>query len=210
MGEIVQEEKRQKGEKKRPRKSGTHIDMTPMVDLMALLLTFFMLTTAFSKPKVMIITMPEKNDKKLDQPKIAATRTLNIILGDSDKVYYFMGVADPNKPPLPTLTKTDFSKDGIRKILLQKNKDLFTKIAEYREARLVGKIVVADTTAESYIKRLKTDDNVGPIILIKAVDKAKYKDIVAIVDEMAITNIASYAIVDLSKTEIEMLKSAPR
>jgi len=209
MGEIVQEEKRQKGEKKRQKKGGTHIDMTPMVDLMALLLTFFMLTTAFSKPKVMIITMPEKTDKQQDQPKIAATRTLNIILGDSDKVYYFMGVADPNKP-LPTLIKTDFSKDGIRKVLLQKNKDLFTKIAEYREARLIGKIVVADTTAESYIKRLKTDDNVGPIILIKAVDKAKYKDVVAIVDEMAITNIASYAIVDLSKTEIEMLKSAPR
>ena len=209
MGEIVQEEKRQKGEKKRPRKSGTHIDMTPMVDLMALLLTFFMLTTAFSKPKVMIITMPEKTDKQQDQPKIAATRTLNIILGDNDKVYYFMGVADPNKP-LPTLIKTDFSKDGIRKVLLQKNKDLFTKIAEYREARLIGKIAVADTTAESYIKKLKTDDNVGPIILIKAVDKAKYKDVVAIVDEMAITNIASYAIVDLSKTEMEMLKLAPR
>jgi len=209
MGEIVQEEKRQKGEKKRPKKSGTHIDMTPMVDLMALLLTFFMLTTAFSKPKVMIITMPEKTDKQQDQPKIAATRTLNIILGDSDKVYYFMGVADPNKP-LPTLIKTDFSKDGIRKVLLQKNKDLFIKIAEYREARLIGKIAVADTTAESYIKKLKTDDNVGPIILIKAVDKAKYKDVVAIVDEMAITNIASYAIVDLSKTEMEMLKLAPR
>lgn len=209
MGEIVQEEKRQKGEKKRPRKSGTHIDMTPMVDLMALLLTFFMLTTAFSKPKVMIITMPEKTDKQQDQPKIAAIRTLNIILGESDKVYYFMGVADPNKP-LPTLIKTDFSKDGIRKVLLQKNKDLFTKIAEYREARLIGKIAVADTTAESYIKKLKTDDNVGPIILIKAVDKAKYKNVVAIVDEMAITNIASYAIVDLSKTEMEMLKLAPR
>ena len=39
-----------------------HIDMTPMVDLMCLLITFFMLTTAFSKPKVMVITMPEKND----------------------------------------------------------------------------------------------------------------------------------------------------
>jgi biopolymer transport protein ExbD len=209
MAEIVQEEKRQKGAKKRPKRGVARVDMTPMVDLMALLLTFFMLTTAFSKPKVMVITMPEKNDNH-EPPKIAATRTLNILLTDSDRVYFYMGVADPNKPPLPTLIKTNFSKDGIRRVLLEKNKDLFTKIAEYREARLKGKIVVADTTAESYIKKLKSDDNVGPIVLIKADDKAKYKDIVAIVDEMAITNIASYAIVDLSATEKDMLKSAPR
>jgi biopolymer transport protein ExbD len=210
MAEIVQEEKRQKGAKKRPKRGVARVDMTPMVDLMALLLTFFMLTTAFSKPKVMVITMPEKNDKPHDQPKIAAARTLNILLADSDRVYFYMGVADPNKPPLPTLIKTNFSKDGIRRVLLEKNKDLFTKIAEYREARLKGKIVVADSTADSYIKKLKSDDNVGPIVLIKADDKAKYKDIVAIVDEMAITNIASYAIVDLSATEKDLLKSAPR
>jgi biopolymer transport protein ExbD len=209
MAEIVQEEKKQKGAKKRPKRGVARVDMTPMVDLMALLLTFFMLTTAFSKPKIMVITMPEKNDKQ-QPPKIAASRTLNILLGDSDRIYYYMGVADPNKPPLPTLIKTNFSKDGIRRVLLEKNKDLFTKIEEYKEARLKGKIVVADTTAENYITKLKTDDNVGPIVLIKADDKAKYKDIVAIVDEMAITNIASYAIVDLSPTEIDMLKSAPR
>lgn len=209
MAEIIQEDKKQKGAKKRPKRGVARVDMTPMVDLMALLLTFFMLTTAFSKPKVMVITMPEKNDKQ-QPPKIAAGRTLNILIGDSDRVYYYMGVADPNKPPLPTLIKTNFSKDGLRKVLLEKNKDLFTKIAEYREARLKGKLVVADTTAEHYINKLKSDDNVGPIVLIKANDQAKYKDIVAIVDEMAITNIASYAIVDLSPTEQDMLKSAPR
>lgn len=209
MAEIVQEEKKQKGAKKRPKRGVARVDMTPMVDLMALLLTFFMLTTAFSKPKIMVITMPEK-DNNQQPPKIAAGRTLNILLGDSDRVYYYMGVADPNKLPLPTLIKTNFSKDGILKVLLGKNKDLFTKIEEYKEARLKGKIVVADTTAESYIRQLKTDDNVGPIVLIKASDKAKYKDVVAIVDDMAIANVASYAIVDLSSTEIDMLKSAPR
>jgi biopolymer transport protein ExbD len=57
---------------------------------------------------------------------------------------------------------------------------------------------------------LKKDDNVGPIILIKADEGARYKDIVSIVDEMAITNIASYAIVDLSKAEKDLLKAQPR
>ncbi|MBB3185895.1 ExbD/TolR family protein [Microbacter margulisiae] len=209
MAEIIQEEKRQKGGKKRPRRGVARVDMTPMVDLMALLLTFFMLTTAFNKPKIMVITMPEKDNKPHDQPKIDAKRTLNILLGDSDRVYYYMGIADPNKP-LPTLIKTNFSKDGLRRLLLEKNRALFTKIVDYKSARAKGRIVVADTTAENYIKQLKIDDNVGPIVLIKPDVKAKYKDVVATIDEMSICNIASYAIVDLSPTEKDMLKSAPR
>ncbi|HTX89486.1 MAG TPA: biopolymer transporter ExbD [Bacteroidales bacterium] len=212
MAEIIQEEKAKKGGKRRPKKHSTRIDMTPMVDLMCLLITFFMLTTAFSKPKVMVITMPEKDVKNepKDQPQIPAWRTLNILLSGDDKVYYFMGVADPKKPPLPTLIKTDFSKDGIRKVLLDKNRDLFTKIAEFRDKRLTGKLVVADTTADSEIKKMKKDDKTGPIVLIKADDKAKYKDIVNIIDEMAICNIASYAVVDINPIELGLIKNAPK
>ena len=212
MAEIIQEEKGKKGGKRRPKKHGTRIDMTPMVDLMCLLITFFMLTTAFSKAKVMVITMPEKDNQNQDknQPQISAFRTLNIILSEGDKVYYYIGMADPKKPPLPALVKTNFSKDGIRKILLDKNRDLFTKIAEYRDKRVTGKIVVADTTLENEIKKMKRDDKKGPIVLIKADEKAKYKDIVNIIDEMAICNIASYAVVDMTPTEIGMLKNAPK
>ncbi len=213
MAETSQEEKGKKGGKRRPKKQSTRIDMTPMVDLMCLLITFFMLTTAFSKAKVMVITMPDKenkDDKDKNQPQIAAFRTLNIILSEGNKVYYYIGMADPKKPPLPALIKTDFSKDGIRKILLDKNRDLFTKIAEYRDKRVTGKIVVADTTLDSEIKKMKRDDKKGPIVLIKADEKAKYKDIVNIIDEMAICNIASYAIVDINSVEKDMLKNAPK
>lgn len=211
MGEIIVEEKGKKGGKRKPKKHSTRIDMTPMVDLMCLLITFFMLTTAFSKPKVMVITMPEKDPKEdiKDAPKISAERTLNILLTADHKVYYYQGMIDPKKP-LPELVKTDFSKDGIRKVILLRNKELFTKIAEYREKRVTGKLVVADTTADSEIKRFKKEDRQGPIILIKADDKAKYKDIVDIIDEMAICNIASYAVVDLTPAEIDLLKNAPK
>jgi biopolymer transport protein ExbD len=212
MAELIVEDKGKKGGKRRPKKHGTHIDMTPMVDLMCLLITFFMLTTAFNKPKVMVITMPEKDKKEdpKDAPKISAERTLNIILTEKDEVFYYMGIADPKKPPMPTLVKTDFSKDGIRKILLIKNRDLFTKIAEYRDKRITGKLVAADTTADNEIKRMKKDDKRGPIVLIKADNKAKYKDIVNIIDEMAICNVASYAIVDITPVELDMLKTAPK
>ena len=212
MAELIVEEKGKKGGKRRPKKHSTRIDMTPMVDLMCLLITFFMLTTAFSKAKVMVITMPEKdqNQDQKDQPQISAARTLNILLTEGDRIYYYKGMADPKKPPLPTLIKSDFSKDGIRKVLLDMNKDLFTKIAEYRDKRLTGKLVVADSTADNEIKRMKKDDRKGPIVLIKADDKAKYKDIVNIIDEMAICNIASYAVVDLSPVESDMVKNAPK
>lgn len=212
MAEIIQEEKSGKKGKRRPKKFSTHIDMTPMVDLMCLLITFFMLTTAFSKPKVMVLTMPEKDPKQNEKeaPKISAERTLNFILTGDHVVYYYVGLANPKEPPLPALVKTNFSKDGIRKLLLEKNKDLFTKIAEYRDKRLTGKLVVADTTADNEIKRMKKEDKKGPIVLIKADEKAKYKDVVDIVDEMAICNVASYAIVDLTPVEIEMLKTAPK
>jgi len=210
MAEIIEQEKGKKGGKRRPKKQSTRIDMTPMVDLMCLLITFFMLTTAFSKPKVMVITMPEKTTEKEPEVKIAAWRTLNILLTGDDLVYYYTGEANPKKPPLPTLIKSDFSKDGIRKVLLEKNKDLFRQITEYRDKRVSGKLLVADTTAESAIKKMKKEDMKGPIVLIKADDKAKYRDVVNIIDEMAICNIASYAVVDIFPIELEMLKTAPK
>jgi biopolymer transport protein ExbD len=211
MGEIIVEEKGKKGGKRRPKKHSTRIDMTPMVDLICLLITFFMLTTAFSKAKVMVITMPEKDktEDNKDKPQIAAIRTLNILLTENSAVYYYIGMIKPKEAP-PEIVKSDFSKDGIRKLLLLKNKDLFTKIAEYREKRLTGKIKDADTTADSKIKALKKDDKKGPIVLIKADDKAKYKDIVAIIDEMAICNVASYAVVDMTPEEVKLLQTAPK
>jgi biopolymer transport protein ExbD len=206
MGEIIQEEKKEKGGKRKNKKHSTNIDMTPMVDLMCLLITFFMLTTAFSKPKVMEITMPEKKTAE-DQPetKINEKRVINILMTGDDKVYWYLGMADPKKPPLPTLVKTDYSKDGIRKLLLKKNETVFTQVEELKTKVLKGELVMADSTLTRKIKEIKRADKTSPIILIKADDKAKYKNIVDIIDEMAICTIASYAVVDISDVELEML-----
>jgi len=209
MAEIIQAEGKQKGGKKKAKKFSTHIDMTPMVDLMCLLITFFMLTTAFSKPKAMEITMPEKSDKPSDAPKIAANKTLNILLSGNDQIYYYYGVADPNKP-LPELTKSDYSKDGIRKVLLQRNKIVFKAVADLRQKVVKGELVMADSTLNNKIKELKKSDKNAPIVLIKADEKAKYKNIVDIIDEMAITTIASYAVVDIEPTEKKMIAAAPK
>lgn len=206
MAEIIQAEGKQKGGKKKAKKFSTRIDMTPMVDLMCLLITFFMLTTAFSKPKAMEITMPDKKDNTdpADAPKISADRTINILISGDDKIFYYFGVADP-KQPLPQLIKTDYSKDGIRKVLLQRNKIVFKAVAELRDKVVKGEEVMADSTLARKIKELKKSDKTAPIILIKADDKAKYKNLVDIIDEMAICTVANYAVVDMTDLEKQMI-----
>jgi biopolymer transport protein ExbD len=214
MAEIVQEEK-QKGGKKKPRKFSTHIDMTPMVDLMCLLITFFMLTVAFSKSKVMDIILPEKIQKneKVEPPKIADSRTLNVILGPNDKVYWYPGKADPASPP--PLQETDFSDTGIRQVLLERNKALYDKIDEFQKKVLKGDIVIKPTekvtqqdSIASIIRQIKKDDDTGPIVLIKAYKTSKYKNFVDIIDEMSIVGIARYIFTDISWIEEGMVVTA--
>ena len=211
MAEIIENEKGgEKGAKRRPKKHSTNIDMTPMVDLMCLLITFFMLTTAFAKAKVMEITMPEKTTEKTDQPQVNVKRVVNVILAGDDKIYYYTGELDPSKNIIPTLIKTNYGPDGIRKYLLERNKMVFEQISELKEKVLKGEILMADSTLQRKIKEIKKTDKMSPIVLIKANDKAKYRNIVDIIDEMAITNIAGYAVVDINEAELKMLASAPK
>ena len=207
MAEIIQEDK-QKGGKKKPKKHSTHIDMTPMVDLMCLLITFFMLTTAFSKPKVMEIVLPEKikKNEKVEPPKIADSRTLNIIVGPKDIVYWYPGKADP--AALVPLQQTDFGPTGIRQVLLDRNRALFKKIEQFQQDVIAGKIAIKQDSVRSAIRKLKTDDDTGPIVLIKFYKKSKYKNLVDIIDEMSIVGIARYIITDINWIEEGMVERA--
>jgi biopolymer transport protein ExbD len=208
MAEIIQEEK--EGGKKKAKKHAPHIDMTPMVDLMCLLITFFMLTTAFSKPKIMEIILPEKlkdKDKKnQDAPKIAKSRTVNIILGPDNKVFWYPGlVEDPKNPP--PLQITDFSATGIRSLLLDRNRALFKKITQFNDDIVSGKITIPHDSVQNAIRKLKSDDDTGPIVLIKAYKTANYGNFVDILDEMSIVGIARYTFVDLNWIEEKMVEN---
>lgn len=212
MAEIIENDGggHKKG-KRRAKKHGTHIDMTPMVDLACLLLTFFMLTTAFSKPKVMEIVMPDK-DVKDSQQKVDDHRAVNIIIADNDELYFYNGKADPTKESLPTMIKSNYSKDGIRKVLLDRNKELFGKIYYFQDSLLRGlgqykKNFPKDSITKE-VRKLKKFDKNGPVVLIKAAEGATYGNLVNILDEMAIANIAVYAVVDLNYVEKKMLEDA--
>ncbi len=151
--------------KVRSKKTSTRIDMTPMVDLAFLLLTFFILTTTLQKPQTMEITMPEKLKEDDKQPEVNEKKVLTLVLGSNDKVYWYVGITEPEAK------RSDFSKDGIRKVLLQKK-------SEIRDM----------------------------IVLIKAMDESKYRNMVDILDEMAIDNIQRFAIVDITAADKEIVR----
>ena len=109
-----------KGGKKRAKKMSTKIDMTPMVDLAFLLLTFFMLTTTFAKPNVMQLTMPVKKTDDVEDTKIKASEAMTVIMGKDNKVYYYFGLNTPNDKTVqkPELLVTNYSANGIRQVIL--------------------------------------------------------------------------------------------
>lgn len=153
--------------KVRSKKSSTRIDMTPMVDLAFLLLTFFMLTTTFNKPQTMEITMPDKPKPDDVVPEVNERKVLTLVLGENDKVYWYKGITDPK------IEVSNFSADGIRKVL--------------------------------YAQNAQTKDM---IILIKALEKSKYKNMVDILDEMNITNMKRYAIVKVTDVDKDLVKES--
>ena len=164
-----------KGGKKRAKKMSTKIDMTPMVDLAFLLLTFFMLTTTFAKPNVMQLTMPVKKTDDVEDTKIKASQAMTIVLGKDNNAYYYFGLNTPldKTVPKPEVKVTNFSASGIRQVLLDR-------------------------------QRQKPE----PIILIKASEDAKYKNMVDILDEMNITNQKKYALVKVPKEDLDLIKDS--
>jgi len=206
MAQIIEAPKG--GKKGRPKRGTPVIDMTPMVDLMCLLIVFFMLTTAFTKEKVMDMTLPEElKDPNQEAPKISASRTVNVLLGPDGRVFYYPGAVN-DFDNLPPLTETDFSEEGIRRVLLERNRALFRKIEAFENDVLTGAVVLPRDSIESAISQLKKDDDTGPIVLIKAYKEATYGNFVDILDEMNICGIARYTIMNIAWYEEAMIERA--
>lgn len=156
----------------RAKKQSTRVDLTAMVDLAFLLITFFMLATTFNKPKTMEINMPEKTDKKTDEAPLKVSKSYTVLLGERDKVYTYVGTDDAKAGELK-VDSTDFSREGIRASILNRQKEVAAQWGSKDEL----------------------------VVLIKAMPKSRYKNLVDILDEMAITQTKRYAIVDLDKTD---------
>jgi biopolymer transport protein ExbD len=194
-----------KGGKKRAKKQSTRIDMTPMVDLAFLLLTFFVLTATFSKPKSMELTFPAPPDKPEDMPPIK--KGITFLLSKDNRIFYYEGqfrpVAD-DKGPATTLAELSFDKSSLHKYLLDKNKEMHEQIkaldAKYKAGQL------ADTSFKRMVRERKADKE-SFTYLIKTDEEATYKNVIDIIDELNVNVVGKYVMVDILKPEYDLVKA---
>src|SRR5689334_4099799 len=109
---------------KKAKKLSTRVDMTPMVDLGFLLITFFIFTATMSTPTTMDLNMPKETDKKEEQTEIKQSGALTIMLGKNDQVYYYEGELKPENAS-QIFKKTTFA--GIRDEIIRKRKEVISK-----------------------------------------------------------------------------------
>lgn len=194
-----------KGGKKRAKKQSTRIDMTPMVDLAFLLLTFFVLTATFSKPKSMELTFPAPPppDQKPDEIK----KGITFLLSKDDRIFYYEGqfrpVAD-EKGPATTLSELSFDQGSLHKYLLDKNKDMHEQIRAL-EAKHNSK-QLPDSTYKRLVRERKADKE-SYTYLIKTDDQATYKNVIDLIDELNINVVGKYVMVDILKPEFDLVKA---
>ncbi|HLR00656.1 MAG TPA: biopolymer transporter ExbD [Sphingobacterium sp.] len=156
---------------------GGRVDLTAMVDLAFLLITFFMLTTSLNKPQAMDVAMPDKNkieEEKDDKVEIADNRSVTLLLGSDNKILWYYGqLANPIYPP----EVVDYSKSGLREVLQKMKKEV--------PARSNGKDL---------------------IVVIRPSEKSIHRNLVDVLDEMKIVDVKRYMIAKIGEADIEQLK----
>jgi len=192
--------------KKRAKKQSTQVDMTPLVDLAFLLLTFFVLTSTFSKPKVLRMIFPEKLEK--DNPNVKPPEVKNgltILLTENDQIYYYNGALNKETE----MIRTDYTKKGLRSILVERNAPLIDKLKKLQIE--LGKANENDTATKNRVEREAKEAQIASklVVLVKHSKDATYENVIDVVDEFLITQVAKYFVVDegLDPMEEELIKN---
>ena len=199
------------------KKMNTRVDFTPMVDMMMLLITFFMLCTTLSKPQAMQLTMPSNDKNVQDEDKSAtkASHTITIILAGNDKIYHIDGL--PNYEDATCLKETTWGNNGIRKVLREHvTEEGISPVAKIMVAKNEldkKKLSNSKMTDEQYQKALaeikngNLDNEKVPTltIRIRPRDTASYKSMVDALDEMQICCIGKYVIDKINENDQKLL-----
>ncbi|NMW21529.1 MAG: biopolymer transporter ExbD [Chlorobiaceae bacterium] len=157
--------------RRRSKRIGFHLDMTPMVDVAFLLLTFFMLTTTFSKSNTMEINIPPE----MLEVKVAENNVMTMRIAGDGIAYCSLGNEVPKKIPLYDANDT-------------------------RQLSLSGEL-------RRLLKQL-TADNKKMVIVVKLSEKAKYKQLVDIIDELNLMKIDRFSLDDFTEQDAMEVKRA--
>jgi biopolymer transport protein ExbD len=157
------------GGKVRTKKANTKVDLTAMVDLAFLLITFFMLTTSLSKPIAMDIAKPDKDDKSDAKLELRASQTMTILLGKQNKVAWYMGEAGKETPTVEGF-------NDIRASILKNKK----KVADFyhNDPKRTLVVVIKPTPGSTYKNFVDIMDelNITKITAAPAIDDVNITD----------------------------------
>lgn len=153
---------------KKSKKLSTRVDLTPMVDLGFLLITFFIFTTTMSQPTAMRLFLPKDIDKPEEESKIKESGALTLMLSRDNGLYYYEGILAP---------------DGSN-----------FKSTNYKEVRQV------------IMDKKRSTDPKDFMVVIKPGPESVYKNTVDVLDEMTINDVKRYALVDISPTELDLVR----
>ncbi len=215
MAELVTQEKGGGHQKK----MNVRVDFTPMVDMMMLLITFFMLCTSLAKPQTMELSMPS-NDKNLQDQDKSVTKesyTVTIYCAADNQIYYVEGMIKPENPDC--LKKTTWGAKGIRSVLYNHVtedgtypvQDVMKAKVELDKLKADPNKNMPDSVYNAELAKIKGGDLNGKkistmTIIIKATDNSNYRNLVDALDEMQICSIGKYVIDKLNDQDIALLK----
>lgn len=209
-----------KQKKSRQKKQQTRVDFTPMVDMMMLLITFFMLCTTLAKPQTMELSMPS-NDKNLTDQDKSVTKesyTITIYVAADNQIYYVAGIAKFDDPTC--LKKTTWGKDGIRKVMITHVTEDGTQPIQQvmlAKAKLDEKKAknpeFPQAQYDEELKQIKSGMIDGQkietmTIIIKATENSTYLNVVDALDEMQICTVGKYVIDKINDNDKKLLQLA--
>ncbi|MEO7311241.1 MAG: biopolymer transporter ExbD [Chitinophagaceae bacterium] len=157
----------------------TRVDLTPMVDLGFLLITFFVFTTSITQVKAMRILLP-KDCPTCPPPPVAASGALTLIAAEN-KIWYYQGEFKDAVQKASLLSASYNGSNSVRNIILNLRKELVKQNGDDRKM----------------------------MVLIKALPNSNLQNIIDILDEMSINQVRSYALLDLTLAEATFVSSQP-
>ena len=204
------------------KKMDTRVNFTPMVDMMMLLITLFMLCTTLSKPQAMQLTMPsnDQNLEKEDKSVTKASYTITLYLGADDKVWYIAGL--PNYEDPSCVKQTSYGAKGIRDVLIKHTTEegvnpvakIMMAKKELDAKKTAFNSKMTDQQYQEELSKLKkgelpNGEKVPTMtVIIRPLDTATYDNMVAALDEMLICSIDKYVIDKISPQDQELITKA--
>ena len=208
-----------KKKESKQKKINVRVDFTPMVDMLMLLITFFMLCSTLSKPQTMELTMPSNDDNTTEEQKneAKASETVTIYVAANNKIYYGEGIPKYDDPTW--IKETTWGNEVIRKVLREHATESGVKPVKRIELAVKELNSKKDENkwTDEQLREKISDVKAGNLpsgekiptltIVIKPTDNASYTNMVDALDEMQILSIGTYVIDKISADDKKLLES---